>query len=88
MNIEPGQFICRSHEPHDGTAVEILHADPVIWVSLAFMAKALFDGMPNVELSHHDGRDLLTITGCNRTVVYRIGRYDHERRAYLCNWPD
>jgi hypothetical protein len=88
VNTQPGEFWCRSHEPHDGTNVEILRADPVIWVSLAFMAKALFDCMPNVVLSSHLGSDLMTITARNRTVVYRIGRYDHEKAAYLCHWPD
>jgi hypothetical protein len=88
VSAEPGELVFRSHDPHDGTNVEILSAAPVVWVSVAFMAMALFDGLPNVVLSHYDGAELLTITARNRTVVYRVGRYDHDRQAYLCNWPD
>lgn len=31
---------------------------------------------------------VVTLTGTNRTVIYRIGDYQPERRAWEASWPD
>jgi hypothetical protein len=88
VNTTPGDLICRSHDPHDGTNVEVLHADPVVWASEEFLDMARCGALPAVLVSPHGACELMTITARNRTLVYRIGSYDFVRHAYLCNWPD
>ena len=65
--------------------LRIDHADPVV-----LMSEELYDEL--VSGNHHpdceikDG--LFTTRGMNRTVVYRIGEYDPQRRAYLLTRVD
>jgi hypothetical protein len=62
----------------------VKHADPRILIT-----EELLD-----EIANSDGRlaslkdDVLTIKGSNRRVIYRIGEYVPDRRAYVAEWPD
>jgi hypothetical protein len=72
------------HETVDGPELHIDRADPIILVHTSVLN----------EMQHSTGSfarvdgEILTVTGKNRTVVYRIGEYDPAQDAYVCRWPD
>lgn len=85
ISIEPSEF-------HDSTTrlrMRVDHADPVITTS-AESLKAMERGdpypatIPGVTLV--DG--VITFSGTNRTVIYRIDEYLPDQDAYVCRWPD
>lgn len=80
---EPGDCTISVHyaSPHDRAGrLRIDHADPLVLMSTELLDEIRGPNHhPDVEL---DG-DLLTIRASNRTVIYRIGEYDPQRRAYL-----
>lgn len=65
----------------------IEQADPVVWCA----AEVLKEIQAGQEIEGYpvaiDG-DLITFRTANRAVIYRVGEYDQERRAYLLTWPD
>lgn len=80
---EPGKLVLSVHyaSPDDSIGrLKVEHADPI-----ALLATELLDEIragshhPDVEI---DGNQL-TIRATNRTVVYRIGKCDPDRRGYL-----
>ena len=89
MNVEPGSLELRGEYIYGDpvpVVIDVLHADPVIWIGEEALASIRSGGYGSRHASITG--DLVTITARNRMLVYRIGRYDTNRRAYLCNWPD
>jgi hypothetical protein len=70
----------------DGDGIVVVQADPRVLI-----AGELHDLMREGRGLHRcvtlDG-DLLRIRAKNRTVIYRVGEYIPERRAYFAEWPD
>lgn len=75
--------------PLDGWALRILRADPRVLVDAAVLGQIL-NNHPDHPVQAIPQQDAvyLRIRGVNRTVVYRIGEYLPERRAYVAQWPD
>ena len=84
----PGTVVFRSHPPRDGTNVEVLRADPVIWVDGQLMTLIRRGESPCTTSTHHGHMELLTITARNGTWIYLVESYDPGRDVYRCHWPD
>jgi hypothetical protein len=86
--VIPGTVVFRDLAPYDGTAVEVLRADPVIDVVDQIMDMAKAGDLPAVTVTTHGSMELFTITARNGTWIYVVGPYDPGRATYRCHWPD
>lgn len=72
-----------------GGRLEVLRADPRIRIAAPVLAEIRAGSHPSATIGHaHDGAEVLTIAGSNRTVIYRVGAHDAMTDTYRAEWPD
>jgi hypothetical protein len=86
----PGDIVLAEHD--DGR-IEVVNADPTIWISAQLVELAHDDGLhPAVTVRCEPATcptgDVWTIDAVNRRVVYRVGEYLEEPHCYRAEWPD
>ena len=81
MSAASGEFIYTMLD--GGRQMRIDRADPRVLISGPLVRQALAVG-PHHTLAHNK----LTIMGCNRKVIYIIGRYLPDIDCYEAEWPD
>jgi hypothetical protein len=88
--LEPGECILvlagyDFNEVVQFATIHVVRADPVIRIT-----KELYDVMANgsvhPSVTMEDG--IITISGSNRTVIYKVGEFNYELGCYQCHWPD
>lgn len=81
-----GDCVVQSEQdPLHGRRLRVLQADPQVLVAPEVLDEVAANppGFP----ATFDG-EFLRIQGTNRKVIYRIGEYLPDRRAYVAEWPD
>ncbi len=79
-----GELIIKQVDYDDPGKIEIVHADPLIAISVELLADMRRSEDPRTRLVD----DVLTIDAVNRRVVYRLGEKVPWLCAYYAEWPD